>query len=202
MRVVLASANAHKAAELARLLPGWAIEPHRGPLPAETGATFRDNALLKARHVRARAPEDAWVLADDSGIAAAALGGAPGVRSARYAGEGAGDEANLRRLLADLEASADRRVRYVAELVLIAPDGAEIVARGELAGTAAREPRGSGGFGYDPIFVPDGEARTVAEMRPEEKDALSHRARAARSLQDAYRTSTARSAEGGAARAT
>jgi XTP/dITP diphosphohydrolase len=191
MRVVLASANAHKAAELARLLPGWAIEPHRGPLPDETGASFRDNALLKARHVRALAPADAWVLADDSGIAADALGGAPGVRSARYAGEDADDDANLRRLLAELDGAADRRVRYVAELVLIGPDGAETLARGELAGTAARAPRGSGGFGYDPIFVPDGETRTVAEMRPQEKDALSHRARAARALRAAHGASAA-----------
>jgi XTP/dITP diphosphohydrolase len=184
-RVVLASGNSHKAEEFARLLPGWGIEPFAGGLPPETGETFRDNALIKARHVRAHVAGDAWVLADDSGIAADTLGGAPGVRSARYAGEGATDAANRERLLAALEGAADRRVRYVAELVLIDPNGRELVARGELAGTAALEPRGTGGFGYDPLFVPDGEGRTVAEMAPAEKDAISHRARAAQALREA-----------------
>jgi XTP/dITP diphosphohydrolase len=170
-RIVLASANAHKALELARVLPGWDVQPFGGGLPEETGETFRENALLKARHVHAAVGGGEWVLADDSGIEAAALGGVPGVRSARYAGEGATDEGH-----------ADRRVRYVAELVAIAPDGAELHGRGELTGTLAAAPLGSGGFGYDPAFVPDGETRTVAEMAPEEKDAMSHRARAAAAL--------------------
>jgi XTP/dITP diphosphohydrolase len=104
------------------------------------------------------------------------------VRSARYAGEGATDAQNLAKLIAALQGSRDRRVRYVAELVAIGPGGAEVTGRGELAGTLADAPRGTGGFGYDPAFVPDGETRTVAEMRPEEKDAISHRARAARAL--------------------
>jgi XTP/dITP diphosphohydrolase len=184
VRAVLASGNPHKARELERLLPGLRIEPWDGGLPPETGETFVENALLKARHVRARAGGDAWVLADDSGIAASALGGAPGVRSARFAGEDATDEQNLRRLLDALEGADDRRVAYVCELVAIAPDGREVHARGELAGTLAREPRGTGGFGYDPAFVPEGESRTVAEMRPEEKDAISHRARAAAKLRE------------------
>jgi XTP/dITP diphosphohydrolase len=155
------------------------VQPFGGGLPEETGETFVENALLKARHVHAAIGGGAWVLADDSGIEAAALGGVPGVRSARYAGEHATDEENLAKLLAVLEGRDDRRVRYVAELVAIAPDGGELHGRGELTGTLAREPRGSGGFGYDPAFVPDGETRTVAEMAPEEKDAMSHRARAA-----------------------
>ena len=182
MRLVLASANAHKARELTRLLPGWEVEPFAGKLPPETGHTFLENARLKARHVHAAIGGEAWVVADDSGIEAAALGGAPGVRSARFAGEKATDEENLAKLIAALAGQGDRRVRYVAELVAIAPDGTELEARGELTGTLAHEPRGSGGFGYDPAFVPDGESRTVAEMRPDEKDAISHRARAARAL--------------------
>lgn len=181
-RLVLASANAHKAVELGRVLPGWDVEPFPGELPEETGETFVQNALLKARHVHAAIGGAAWVLADDSGIEAAALDGRPGVRSARYAGEDATDAENLAKLLDALRDLPDRRVRYVAELVAIAPGGEELHARGELRGTLADAPRGTGGFGYDPAFVPDGETRTVAEMRPEEKDEISHRARAATAL--------------------
>jgi XTP/dITP diphosphohydrolase len=182
VRIVLASANAHKARELGRLLDGWEVETFAGELPEETGETFVANARLKARHVHAALGGSAWVVADDSGIEAAALGGVPGVRSARYAGEDATDEENLAKLIGALDGADDRRVRYVAELVAIAPGGAEVGARGELTGTLARAPRGTGGFGYDPAFVPDGESRTVAEMSPDEKDAISHRARAARAL--------------------
>ena len=182
MRIVLASGNAHKARELGRLLDGWEVETFAGGLPEETGETFVENARLKARHVHAAVGGAEWVLADDSGIEAAALQGAPGVRSARYAGEDATDEQNLAKLIGALAESDDRRVRYVAELVAIAPDGGEVTARGELTGTLAAAPRGTGGFGYDPAFVPDGESRTVAEMSPGEKDAISHRARAARAL--------------------
>lgn len=183
-RLVLASANAHKAVELGRVLPGWDVEPYPGELPEETGDTFVANALLKARHVHSAIGAAAWVLADDSGIEAAALDGRPGVRSARFAGEDAGDERNLRALLDALSSEADRRVAYVAELVAISPEGRELHARGELRGTLAGEPRGSGGFGYDPAFVPEGETRTVGEMRPDEKDAVSHRARAAAALRE------------------
>ena len=182
MRIVLASGNAHKARELGRLLEGWEVETFAGGLPEETGETFVENARLKARHVHAALGGAEWVLADDSGIEAAALQGAPGVRSARYAGEDATDEQNLAKLIGALAESDDRRVRYVAELVAITPDGGEVTARGELTGTLAAAPRGTGGFGYDPAFVPDGETRTVAEMSPGEKDAISHRARAARAL--------------------
>jgi len=182
VRIVLASGNAHKARELGRLLEGWEVETFAGGLPEETGETFVENARLKARHVHAALGGAEWVLADDSGIEAAALHGVPGVRSARYAGEDATDEQNLAKLMGALAESDDRRVRYVAELVAIAPDGGEVTARGELTGTLAAAPRGTGGFGYDPAFVPDGESRTVAEMSPGEKDAISHRARAARAL--------------------
>ena len=185
MRVVLASGNAHKARELGRLLPGWAVEPHPGDLPEETGETFRANALLKARHVRRTAPADAWVLADDSGIAAAALDGAPGVRSARFAGEQASDEENLAKLLREVPADGDRRVTYVCVLALLEPGGPEPrLFEGRCEGTLAAEPRGEGGFGYDPAFVPTeiSDGRTMAELSPEEKDAISHRGRAARAL--------------------
>ena len=122
------------------------------------------------------------MIADDSGIEAAALGGDPGVRSARFAGEEATDGENLAKLISALAGSGDRRVAYVAQLVAIDPGGRELLARGELRGTLADEPRGSGGFGYDPAFVPEGETRTVGEMSAAEKDAISHRARAAADL--------------------
>jgi XTP/dITP diphosphohydrolase len=190
MKLVLASANRHKAEEFARLLPGFDVEPFGGPLPEETGSTFRENADLKARAVHRATGGRHWVLADDSGIEAAALDGRPGVRSARFAGEDATDEENLAALLAELGAHDDRRVRYVAELAAIAPAGWELHARGELPGTLAHKPRGSGGFGYDPAFVPQGETRTVGEMAAEEKDAISHRARAGAALRDQLRSAS------------
>ena len=181
-RIVLASANPHKAAEFARLLPGYEVTPYSGELPPETGTTFLENARGKALHVHRATGASAWVLADDSGIEAAALNGAPGVYSARYAGESATDEQNLAKLLDALRGHDDRRVRYVAELVAVSPEGRELHARGELRGTLAGTPRGGGGFGYDPAFIADGETRTVAEMPAAEKDAISHRARAAAAL--------------------
>jgi len=183
-KFVLASHNAHKAREFERLLPGFEVEPHAGDLPEETGVTFRDNAELKARHVHAAIGGSAWVLADDSGIEASALDGRPGVRSARFAGEHATDAENLNALLAALAGRDDRSVAYVAELVAISPDGRELHARGELRGRMAERPRGSGGFGYDPAFVPEGESRTVGEMEAAEKDAISHRALAAAALRE------------------
>lgn len=185
MRIVLASHNGHKAAELTRLLEGFDIEPYTGVLPPETGSTFRENALIKARHVHLGVGGGVWVLADDSGISAVALDGAPGVYSARFAGPEASDAANLAKLLADVSAHDDRRISYVAELVAIDPEGREFHGRGELSGTLAEEGRGDGGFGYDPAFIPVGEQRTVGEMSAAEKDAISHRARAAVALQRA-----------------
>lgn len=158
-------------------LPGLATIP----APEENGATFADNARLKAIYYSRFAP-DALVMADDSGLEVDALDGAPGVRSARFAGEHATDGENLARLLSELDGSGDRRVAYVAQLVAIDPEGRELLARGELRGSLAQEPRGSGGFGYDPAFVPEGETRTVGEMSAAEKDGISHRARAAAEL--------------------
>jgi XTP/dITP diphosphohydrolase len=184
LKLLLASANAHKARELERALPGWTVELLRGvAFPEETGETFAENARAKAELGRAHAPA-AWVAGEDSGLEVRALGGGPGVRSARYAGEGASDAENVAKLLAELEGveGEGRRARYVCELICLAPDADELRARGELAGRIAREPSGSGGFGYDPVFVPDGETRTVAELGDEWKARASHRARAARAF--------------------
>jgi XTP/dITP diphosphohydrolase len=184
--LVVATRNEHKLRELREALPGIEL----GPLPAEVelppeeGASFEENALGKARV--AREATGRAVIADDSGIEARALDGRPGVRSARYAGEGASDEANLARLLAELDGAEDRRVAYVAAIALITEDGEEKVFEGRCEGTLAGEPRGSGGFGYDPAFVPDDtgpdDAKTMAELAPAEKHAISHRGRAARAL--------------------
>jgi XTP/dITP diphosphohydrolase len=182
VRLVLATRNAHKAREFAALL-----EPHdvlalpaEVQLPPETGATFADNALDKAR-TAARAT-GLPAIADDSGIEATALGGAPGVRSARFAGENASDEENLRKLLR--EAPAGSALAYVCALAYVDAAGGEHVVEGRCTGTLAAEPRGDGGFGYDPAFLPDdiADGRTMAELEPAQKDAISHRGRAVRAL--------------------
>lgn len=179
MRAVLCSRNAHKARELERLLPGWTIEPlDRDDYPPETGATYYENAALKAAFGREH--ELGWILAEDSGLEVAALDGRPGVLSARYAPEGAPAVAKL---LGELEGVEERGARYVSELVLLAPDGRELRGTGTLEGRISREPAGTEGFGYDPIFVPDGETKTVAQLGDEWKAAgNSHRARAASAL--------------------
>jgi len=146
----------------------------------EVFETFEENALAKARFGRSRAPADAWVLGEDSGIEVAALDGAPGVRSARWA---AGDEVG--RMLAAMAGVTDRRARYVCALAAIAPDGRELVVRGTFEGRIAEEASGSGGFGYDPVFVADGETETVAALGDAWKAERSHRARAAKSLLEA-----------------
>ena len=178
MRLVLASRNENKVRELRHALPGWEIGLlEAGEEPVEDGATFLDNARIKARHGRRRAEAGDWVAGEDSGIEVAALGGGPGVHSARWA---AGDPVG--RLLVELAGASDRRARYVCELVVLAPDGSETRATGTLEGRIADEPRGDEGFGYDPVFVPLGETQTVAELGNEWKAAHSHRARAAAAL--------------------
>jgi XTP/dITP diphosphohydrolase len=184
MKLVLATRNAHKAREFAELLAPHEVAPLPGDveLPPEDGTTFAENALGKAR--AAATALGAAAVADDSGIEAAALGGAPGVRSARFAGEHASDQENLDKLVA--EAPAGSALAYVCALAYVGADGTEHVVEGRCTGTLAAQPRGSGGFGYDPAFVPDDlEAppeRTMAELSPQEKDAISHRGRAAREL--------------------
>jgi XTP/dITP diphosphohydrolase len=191
VRVVLATANAHKLRELEALVPAWKLErPARAVEAEETGETYRDNARAKALAARTGVPPDTWVLGDDSGLEVDGLGGRPGVRSARYAGPG---EDAVDKLLGELAGVAGdaRRARYVCELVLLPPSGGELTARGTLEGRIAEERRGSEGFGYDPVFVPEGETRTVAELGNEWKRTSSHRARATAALAErvvAYET--------------
>jgi XTP/dITP diphosphohydrolase len=174
----LASRNAHKARELEALLPGWAIQPlDRDDYPPETGATYYENARIKASFGHEHAP--GWVLAEDSGLEVEVLDGRPGVLSARYAPEGA---PAIAKLLAELEGVEERRARYVSELVLVAPDGHELRGTGTLEGRIAKAALGGEGFGYDPVFIPDGESRTVAELGNDWKARNSHRARAAQAL--------------------
>ena len=177
MRLFLASHNENKLRELRAALPSFKIELlDASDEPVEDGATFLDNARIKARHGRLHAPADAWVAGEDSGIEVAALGGRPGVESARWAADG------VAQLLSELEGETDRRARYVCELVVLRSDGAEVHATGTLAGEIAESPSGREGFGYDPIFVPRGETRTVAELGNAWKVEHSHRAQAARAL--------------------
>lgn len=198
--MVLATRNAHKIAELSRILAAARGAPvdlaglddfPDAPEPAETGCTFAENALIKARAVAAftRLP----AIADDSGLCVDALNGMPGVLSARWAGRHGDDRANLELLLAQLAGvpAARRHAQFFCAAALVVPQAssqtgqrpaAERVVTGEVAGALATQPRGSNGFGYDPIFVPVGEQRTMAEMAPAEKDAISHRGRAFRAL--------------------
>ena len=184
--LVLATRNEHKVAELAEILSGYELLPlpEQVELPPEDGETFAENALIKARAAAAALGRPA--IADDSGIAATELGGRPGVRSARYAGEGADDERNLAKLLDALAGKGDRSVAYVCAMAYVDGEGVELVEEGRCEGELATEPRGSGGFGYDPAFVPldtgRGDERTMAELTADEKHAISHRGRAARAL--------------------
>jgi XTP/dITP diphosphohydrolase len=185
VRLVLATRNAHKLREFERLLPSVALEPLPDDVetPPEDGDTYAANALIKAR-AAARATGRA-AIADDSGIEAAALDGAPGVRTARFAGEDATDQENLAKL--GREAPAGTALRYVCVIAHVDADGSEQVFEGTTTGAVADAPRGSGGFGYDPLFVPDDEpadGRTMAELTDAEKDAISHRGRAARALEE------------------
>ncbi len=184
MRATLASRNAHKLEELRAALPGWEIVPLPGSvmLPPEDGASYYENAREKARCAAAPAEAQApgWGLGEDSGLEAEALRGGPGLYSARWA-QGSEPE----RLLEALRGAENRRARYVSELVAFDPSGREYRGTGFLTGTIARERRGAGGFGFDPVFVPDGETRTVAELGDDWKREHSHRARAADALRAA-----------------
>jgi XTP/dITP diphosphohydrolase len=191
-RVVLASGNAGKACEFARLLgPRLSLQPMPGSilLPKETGQTFAANARLKAKAVARALGGSSAVLADDSGLEVTALGGRPGVMSARFAGEGARDEDNVSRLLAELGDSPRREARFVCSLCLVVPHGwagegagRVVEVEGVLRGEVTIAPRGSAGFGYDPVFQPEGWSLTLAEVSPQEKDQVSHRGAAAQTL--------------------
>jgi XTP/dITP diphosphohydrolase len=182
-RLVVATRNDHKVRELGRLLPGLALEalPADVVMPPEDGATYAENALIKARAAVAATGRAA--IADDSGVEAEALGGRPGIRSARFAGEQASDGENLAKLRA--EAPPGSGLRYVCAIAHVTADGAEHVVEGVCEGTVAGDARGEGGFGYDPAFLPAdavARGRTMAELGDGEKDAISHRGRAARAL--------------------
>jgi len=185
-RAVVATRNEHKLRELRETLTGVERRPLPADveLPREDAETFAENALDKAR--AAHAATGLAAIADDSGIVASALGGRPGPRSARYAGPDATDEENLNLLLSELADKDDRSVAYVAALAYVDADGNEKLVEGRCEGTLAEQPRGTGGFGYDPAFVPadtgPDDDRTMAELDPDEKHAISHRGRAARRL--------------------
>ena len=187
MRVVLASGNPNKLRELGASLPGWTLEPLGTHCSEEEGSTYEENARAKARFARGLVSPHAWTLGEDSGLEVDGLGGRPGVLSARYPGPG---EDPVAKLLAELEgvSGGGRRARYVCELVLVSPEGDERRGTGVLEGSIAREARGTEGFGYDPVFVPAGEAHAVAELGNEWKRAHSHRARAAAALLKAVAT--------------
>jgi len=185
-RAVVATRNEHKLRELREILEGVELLPLPldVELPPEDAETFAENALEKAR--TAHAATGMAAIADDSGIAARALDGRPGPRSARYAGEDASDEDNLNLLLSELAKESDRSVAYVCALAFVDEDGDERLVEGRCEGTLATEPRGTGGFGYDPAFVPvdtgPEDHRTMAQLDPDQKHAISHRGRAARKL--------------------
>lgn len=189
-RVVLATRNEHKIPEIRHILDAAGASVDLVGVAefagvddvAETGLTFAENALLKARAVAAATGLPA--LADDSGIAVDALNGMPGIFSARWAGRHGDDVANLRLVLAQLDSVPDehRGAAFVCVAALVLPDGRAFTEEGRVVGRVITEPRGTGGFGYDPIFVPSGETRTTAELSPDEKNALSHRGRAFRAI--------------------
>lgn len=191
-RLVFATGNAHKIAELEAILaPAWEgyapgtiarMSDFDAPEPVEDGATFEENSLIKARALVELTGLPA--IADDSGICVDVMGGAPGIFSARWSGAHGDDEANLDLLLAQLADVPDRHrgAAFVSAAVLVLPDGREFCERGEVRGRLLRERRGGGGFGYDPIFVPDGYEATTAQMSAEQKNAISHRGKAFRAL--------------------
>jgi XTP/dITP diphosphohydrolase len=179
VRLVLASRSQNKLRELRAALPSWEIELLDAPdEPVEDGETFLENARIKARHGREHAAPEDWVAGEDAGVEVEALGGAPGIYSARWTTR------HVEHLLEELEGVDDRRARFFCALVAIGPDGSEVSATATLEGTVAEEPRGEEGFAYDPILVPLGESRTVAELGNDWKAEHSHRARAARKLAD------------------
>ena len=189
-RIVLATRNDHKVTEILRICADWPVEwvtDLEIPAVEETGSTYLENALLQARGVAEATGEAS--LADDSGIEVDAIGGGPGPRSARYAGETATDEENLRALIRATAGvpAGGRTARYRAVAALAWPDGREVHAEGLCEGMLEGRPRGTGGFGYDPIFVPMGSDRTMAELSAEEKDRISHRGRAFRALREMLR---------------
>ncbi|HEY6963432.1 MAG TPA: non-canonical purine NTP pyrophosphatase [Gaiellaceae bacterium] len=183
LAATVCSGNPHKLEEFHALFPDWDLELLEGTeFPPEDGSTYVDNALIKARHGRLVGPADRWMLADDSGIELAALGGGPGVQTARWA-----EGRHVEKALAVLAGKPDRRAQYVCELVAVSPAGEEVHATGILRGVVATAAAGREGFGFDPIFVPRGEEKTVAQLGDAWKAEHSHRALAAKALREAVR---------------
>lgn len=190
MELYVATHNEHKLREIGEMLPGFTILSE-DPDVEETAPDFAGNALIKARAIAA-AHKGCWVMADDSGLEVAALGGEPGVRSARYAGEPSNTPANNALLLKNLEGVADRRANFTCCVALVDPDGVEHVLAERCYGTIAKAPSGAGGFGYDPLFIPDGHTKSFAELSADEKNAISHRGRALAEVQKCIQGFTAR----------
>ena len=191
MKLIIASNNAHKVQEIKQILDGKfeeILSLREAGVDHETvedGSTFAENALKKAREIAAITGYVA--MADDSGLCVNALNGAPGIYSARYSGcedKSLVDKANNDLLLKNLEGKSDRSAYFICSVALVYPDGREVVAEGRMPGRIIDDPRGAKGFGYDPIFLPDGESRTAAELSDEEKNAISHRGRALKNLLD------------------
>ena len=177
MKIFVATHNLHKIKEIGQILPGFEIIPDDPEGVEETAPDFIGNALIKVRAIAAR-HRGAWCLADDSGLEVAALGGAPGVRSARYAGEPSDTAANNALLLRNLAGTEDRAANFTCAIALVDPEGAEHTVEGKCFGRIALGPSGAAGFGYDPLFIPDGYEQSFAELTAGEKNAISHRGRA------------------------
>ena len=196
MELWLATSNKGKVSEIKNLLKGLPLEIHTQDemsffsQPPEDGDSFKANALIKAKALHAMKP-DAWTLADDSGLAVDGLNGLPGIHSARYAGPKAQPSENNAKLLKmmTLRSMSNRKAHYFCALVAINPKGEEFYFEGKLEGEIAQTARGQGGFGYDPIFIAEGESRSVAEMSASEKNAISHRSKALKAFLDVLKTS-------------
>lgn len=177
VKLFVATHNAHKVREMSQIMPGVDIVPDDPADIEENAPDFEGNALIKVRAIAAKHPGE-WCMADDSGLEVAALGGAPGVRSARYAGEPSNTAANNALLLKNLAGVSDRRANFTCAVAIVDADGREHVVVGKCFGRIAESPSGAAGFGYDPLFVPDGQDRSFAELSADEKNAISHRGRA------------------------
>ena len=177
MKLYVATHNAHKIREISQILPGFEIVPDDPGNVEENAPDFVGNALIKVRAIAAHHCGE-WCMADDSGLEVAALGGAPGVRSARYAGEPSDTSANNALLLRNLDGVTDRRANFTCAVALVSPDGTEHVAIGKCFGRISKSPSGNAGFGYDPLFVPDGHDKSFADLGEDAKNEISHRGRA------------------------
>ena len=177
MKLYVATHNEHKLREISQILPKFEIVADDPAGVVEDAPDFAGNALIKVRAIASRHRGE-WCMADDSGLEVAALGGAPGVRSARYAGEPTSTPANNALLLKNLEGIADRRANFTCAIALVDPDGVEHTVVGKCFGRIAEAPSGAEGFGYDPLFIPDGHEKSFAELTADEKNAISHRGRA------------------------